>query len=165
MPWKQIAQELNDQIYFLTFTVNHWYYIFDRYNRWEIIENSLNYCIKNKGLKIYAYVFMLNHIHLIVEAPDVSGFVRDFKKYTAGEIIDNLRKNEPLVAKLFEDKDGKYSIWKKTNMPILLESESVFWQKKAYVEANPVKKSYVNDSSHWIRSSANPKSKIQCSVL
>ena len=80
MPSKQIDKDLNDQIYFLTFTVNHWYYIFDRYNRWDIIEDSLNYCIKKKGLKIYGYVFMLNHIHLIVEAPDVSGFVRDFKK-------------------------------------------------------------------------------------
>jgi len=98
MPSKTVPKELNDKMYFVTLTVRHWYYIFDRYDRWEILQSSLEFCQKNKRLKIYAYVFMLNHIHLIIESLDVSGFLRDFKKYTATELMKNLQKYEPQFA-------------------------------------------------------------------
>ena len=43
---------------------------------------QLNYCQKQKGLKLYAYVFVLNHLHIIASSPDTIAFVRDFKKFT-----------------------------------------------------------------------------------
>jgi len=101
MPSKRVSLDLNDQTYFLTFTVKRWYYLFDRHERWDILSDSLNFCIKNKSLKVYAYVFMLNHIHLLVSSPDVSGFIRDFKKYTAFRLMKNLKYTEPKVAALF----------------------------------------------------------------
>jgi putative transposase len=98
------------QFIFLTFTVKHWYYIFDSHLRFEILFDPLKYCQKNKDLKLYAWVFMINHIHLIGQNEDMSGFVRDFKKYVSKEIIANLNRTEPTVAKLFIEEDGKYSI-------------------------------------------------------
>lgn len=85
MPSKKINKEFNDSMYYLTFTVWRWYYMFDRYNRWEILADSLKYCIENKGLKLIAFVFMLNHVHLIVFSTDITGFVRDFKRFTTKE--------------------------------------------------------------------------------
>ena len=86
MPTARISSELNSGIYFLTPTIWNWYYIFDRHDRWQILADSLIYCQKNKGLKIYSYVFMLNHLHLIVGSKDVAGFVRDFKRHTSTEL-------------------------------------------------------------------------------
>ncbi|TLD42297.1 MAG: transposase [Candidatus Jettenia ecosi] len=86
MPSVRISKEYISGIYYLTFTVRNWYYLFDRHHRFEILADSLTYCQKHKGLTLYAYVFMLNHIHLIVSAPDMIAFVRDFKKFTSKEM-------------------------------------------------------------------------------
>ena len=160
MPSVRIPKEFNNGIYFLTFTVKKWYYLFDRKYRWNIIADSLKYCRQHKGLKIYGFVFMLNHIHLIVSSPDVSGFVRDFKKFTSKEFHKNISKTEPNVLKLFMGENGKYEFWEKTNMPKYLEAEKFFLQKLNYIHENPVRKTYVLKPEDWYWSSANPLCEI-----
>ncbi len=161
MPSKRIARDWNDKTYFLTFTIHNWYYIFDRYDRWDILKNSLEYCQRKKALKIYHYVFMLNHLHLIVFSHDVAGFVSDFKRFTAQKLLENIKRTEPTVLDLFKTETGTYELWKKTNMPIVLETEKVFFQKAMYIEANPVRKNYVTAPEHWVYSSANPNSPLK----
>jgi len=161
MSIKKISKDLNSSIYFLTFTVKKWYYLFDRHDRWNIISESLCYCQEHKELKLYGFVFMLNHVHLIVESPDVAGFVRDFKRHTSREIHKNIVATEQNIEKLFAGIDGTYSIWQNTNMPILLESEKVFQQKMNYILENPVRKNYVIDASHWYWSSANESCELK----
>ena len=57
--------------YFVTFTVIHWIDIFSRKNYRDIIVGSLNYCIAKKGLVVYAWAVMSNHIHLVLRVrPD-----------------------------------------------------------------------------------------------
>ncbi len=165
MPTKTIKQNLNSGTYFMTFTVLHWYYIFDRHSRWDILKESLNYCTKNKALSIYAYIFMLNHPHLIAKSHDMAGFTRDFKKYTAQELMRNLKKTEPMMADLFKTDDGRYRIWQKGNLPILLENDSAYYQKVEYIERNPVKRGYVERPEYWRYSSANPNSPVICKTL
>lgn len=160
MPSVKISKELNSQAYFLTFTVKHWYYVFDRHDRFQILCDCIKYCQKNKGLKIYAYVFMLNHIHLIVCAPDMIAFVRDFKKFTSNEIQKNIIATEPDILKLFLA-DNKFEFWQKTNMPENIESDKFFLQKANYIHNNPVRKQYVASLEHWLWSSANPESMIK----
>ncbi len=75
MPSVRISEELTSGNDYLTFTVRNWYYIFDRHNRFQILSDSLKYCQKNKGVKIYAYIFMINHLHLIASGNDMIGFV------------------------------------------------------------------------------------------
>jgi REP element-mobilizing transposase RayT len=161
MPSLKISKELNDGTYFLTFTIKKWYYIFDRHNRWEILKDALLYCQKEKQLKIYGFVFMLNHIHLIVDSPDVLGFVRDFKRHTSRELHKNILTNEPNIERLFLEEKGSFSIWQETNMPIYLESENVFQQKLNYLLQNPVRKNYVTQEEYWYWSSANSECEIK----
>ena len=85
----------------MTFTVKNWYYVLDRHNRWSIIANSLKFFQKNRELKLYGFVFMINHLHLIIFSKDTIGFVRDFKKFVAREILKNIRQTEPNMLKLF----------------------------------------------------------------
>ena len=54
--------------YFLTLQVVEWIDIFTRKMYVDIVLKSLAYCRKEKGLKLYAYVVMSNHIHMIVSA-------------------------------------------------------------------------------------------------
>ncbi|WP_245558448.1 transposase [Fulvivirga imtechensis] len=79
-------------IHFLSFAVVEWVDVFTRRAYCEIIVDRLNHCIQKKGLVVYAWVIMSNHLHLIVSAKDdnLSDVLRDFKKFTAREIIKSI---------------------------------------------------------------------------
>ncbi len=59
--------KIGDERYahFVTFTVVHWIDVFTRDEYREIILESLNYCVANKGLVVHAFCIMTNHVHLI----------------------------------------------------------------------------------------------------
>ena len=59
--------------YFVTFTVIHWIDIFSRKEYRDIIVESLNYCIAEKSLVVYAWVIMSNHVHLIITTKNDDG--------------------------------------------------------------------------------------------
>jgi len=161
MPAVRITRELKDQIYFVTFTVKNWYYLFDRHNRFKILEDSFVYCQENKGLKIFAFVFMLNHLHFIGSANDLGAVIRDLKTYLSKAFKRNIAETEPNVLKLFE-KNGKYQFWMNTNYPKLIETNQFFEQKLNYVHHNPVKKQYVHQPENWRWSSM---SKIPTKIM
>ncbi len=154
MPSVRIVKQFKDQIYFVTFTVHNWYYLFDRHNRFEIIEDSFVFCQNNKGLKIHAFVFMLNHLHFIGSAPDMIAVIRDMKTYLAKALKKNISTTEPIILKLFE-RNGMYHFWKETNFPKMIETEDFLHQKSAYIENNPVRKRYVLYPEDWCWSSAS----------
>lgn len=99
-----IPEHFNEELYFITTTVIDWIDIFTRPKYKHIIIQSLEYCQKNKGLKIYAWVLMSNHLHAIVSTDSehsVSDIFRDFKKYTSKQII----------SELMVDLDGRFKIF------------------------------------------------------
>ena len=93
------------------------------------------------------------------------GFVRDFKKFTSKEIQKNIIPTEPNVLSLFDDGNGNYEFWAKTNMPKVIKIEKYLLQKIQYIHANPVRKQYVNRPEAWVWSSANPESRIVVSPI
>ena len=113
-----------DKAYFITITSVNWVDIFTRLNHRYTITNSLKYCQKNKGLEIFAYCIMPSHIHLICSADNgktLSDIMRDFKKHTSKELINNII-NEPesrrewlldLFTKACEHlkREQKYKVW------------------------------------------------------
>ena len=154
MPSLRVSKELKDEIYFVTFTVKDWIYIFNKSGCFEILEKSFVYCQKQKGLKIYAFVFMLNHLHFIGSAQDLGDVIRDLKKYTSKEFKKYIQKYEPHLFKLFIKK-GKYQFWQKTNCPKIIETDYFFNQKMDYIHNNPVKKGYVENPEDWRWSSCS----------
>ncbi len=160
MPSSRVSTELNSGTYFLTLTIQRWYYLFDRHNRWEILADSLLYCIAHKELELNGYVFMLNHLHLIVTSPDISGFLRDFKKFTSKIFKENLKAHEPTVLTLFVNNQGQYRFWMDGNAPKKIENHYFYLQKLKYIHENPVRKRYVLRPEYWLWSSANPSSRL-----
>jgi putative transposase len=163
MPIARIHKPNNQCCYFITPTIKNWYYIFDRHNRWQILADSIIHFQTHKNLEVYSYVFMLNHLHLIVRSPDMIGFLRDFKKYTTKELIKNIRQHEPNVLELFKNEAVVYSFWKEDNQTKILETEKFGLQKLNYIHNNPVVKGYVERPEYWKWSSANPNSPIKVS--
>lgn len=165
MPSVRVRSDLNSGIYFLTLTVKNWYYLLDRHDRWEILRQSLQHCCDNKQLKIHAWVFMINHIHLLVEHEDVSGFLRDFKAFTTNQLRSSMLAHEPSILPLFEEPGGKYAIWQATNLPQKIETPHFYQQKFDYIHENPIRKNYVNKAKDWKYSSANPQALLPLTMI
>ena len=70
MPPKRINQENENLNHFLTITIIEWIDIFTKPQYFQIIIDSLKYCQKNKGLLLYEFIIMTNHIHLIARAKE-----------------------------------------------------------------------------------------------
>ncbi len=83
------------KLHFITATVVDWVDVFYRKSYKDCIIESLEYCIKNKGMILYGYVIMSNHIHLILQSENgkLSDLIRDFKKFTAKVIQKKLIAN------------------------------------------------------------------------
>jgi putative transposase len=81
--------KIQDQgaLYYVTFQIVSWIDLFTRKVYKNIIIDSLKFCQENKGLEIYAYVILSNHMHLLVisDKEMLSDTIRDFKSYTAKE--------------------------------------------------------------------------------
>lgn len=160
--------KIHDQskAYYLTFTVVQWVDVFSRKTYTDIVIDSLRYCQKNKGLVIYAYVIMSNHLHLLAssENENLSQTIADFKKFTSKVIIKEIqesnesRKDWMLNLFSFETKKhnrNKYfQFWKHESHPIQIYSNKFIKQKVEYIHDNPVKAGIVEKPEDYMYSSA-----------
>ena len=76
---------------YLTFNTVDWVDVFNRPVYKEVIADALNQFIKEKGLIVYSWCLMTNHLHLVADCKPnttLALFERDFKKYTTNEILE-----------------------------------------------------------------------------
>ena len=147
--------------HFLTCTVLNWMPLFTRPQTVDIILDALRHRQEQNEWKIYGYVILENHIHMIVQAENLSVELPRFKSYTARKLIDHLQEchAEHLLQQLaFFRKEHKtdrdYQLWEEGSHPQMIENEQVMRQKLEYIHQNPVKRGYVDAPIHWRHSSA-----------
>jgi len=159
----------SNSIYFLTITVVDWVDIFTREDYRQIIIDSLKYCQKEKGLEIYSWCLMSNHLHMIASGKEnglftLSDILRDFKKFTSKAIIQKIneitesRCNWLLDRFEFAGRYNKkiefYKFWQDGNEPKEVYSAEFLHQKLDYIHNNPVRAGWVNKPQHYKYSSA-----------
>ena len=93
--------------------------------------SSLRFLVNDKRVKIFAFVIMENHIHLIWQVMpdnDPEAVQRDFLKYSARRIKKDLQKNHPAVLPHFkmDAKDREYQFWERNALSVELRNHSVF---------------------------------------
>ncbi|WP_374459319.1 transposase [Chryseobacterium taeanense] len=153
--------------YFISFATVFWIDVFTRNEYFDIITDSLDYCRKNKGMIIFGYCIMPNHIHLIFRSRDgkPSELIRDFKGFTSKKMLNaikgNLRESRrEWMLWMFKKAGSKrsnvteYQFWQQDNHPIEIWSLKVFEQKLNYTHNNPVKAGFVMEPWEWKYSSA-----------
>ena len=149
-----------DLPHFMTITVLHWIPVFTRPDTVMILIDSLCH-LQQKGLKIYAYVILENHIHLIAHSARLDRDIARFKSYTAKRMINYLAQhkiNSILEQLAFYKKahkdDRAYQFWQEGVHPQLIQGEEMMCQKVEYIHYNPVRRGYVDKPEHWRYSSA-----------
>jgi len=155
------------EICFITTTVTAWTDVFTRQSFRMIVVDALNYCILHKGLTVYAWCIMSNHVHLIASATPaicLNDIVRDFKKFTSNQIVAAI-KREPESRKEWligiYKYAGKYhrkkiihKFWKDGFDCFELFSNHVIDQKVNYIHDNPVRAGMVDAAEDYVFSSA-----------
>ena len=82
-----------DEPYFVTFTITGWIKVLADDSYKMILIESIRYCQMHKGLQVYGYCIMPNHVHMIIQAigeDSVSDILRDLKTFTAKAIVKKL---------------------------------------------------------------------------
>ncbi len=150
-----------DQAYFLTSTVVEWLPIFSDPQIAEILFESLRFLQRERSLIKYAYMILENHLHMVASSEDMGKTMKEFKSYTAAEIVDYLEKHGSVDmlkmlqrAKLPYKTESKHQVWQEGSHPEQITSEEMLRQKIEYIHNNPVKRGYVDEPIHWRYSSA-----------
>ncbi len=153
-------------LHYLTLQIVQWADIFTRKKYRDIIIDSLLYCQQNKGLEIYAYVIMSNHMHLLAKSAqdDLSGVIRDFKRHTSTKMLEAIQNNDEsrkewllLIFKYAakgHKRNENYQVWTHENHAEEIFSNSFIEQKIEYIHNNPVRAGLVAKPEDYLYSSA-----------
>ncbi|MCF8370398.1 MAG: transposase [Bacteroidales bacterium] len=147
--------------YFVSFAVQGWVDVFTRNEYKDILVDNLAYCQQHKGLEIFAWCIMTNHLHLIIQAEIgnlLQDILRDYKKFTSKALKKAIEENDresrkEWLMKQFETPDG-FRFWRADNKPIELWSNAVINQKLNYIHQNPVEEGLVYRAEDYVYSSA-----------
>ena len=133
--------------------------VFTRKTYSYIIIECLKYCQANKGLEIYSWVIMSNHIHLIVKSKEgkLSDIIRDFKKHPAKKIIEAIESNKKESGQKWLlwllKKDGNIWFWEEGYHREEVFTKDFFDSKANYIHLNPVRAGIIEKEEEYLLSS------------
>ncbi len=154
--------EVQDHLYFITWIVVGKIKFFTDPRYCDIIIENFKFYRDYKELKIFFYVIMDHHLHMIASHPtDIEIIIQNIKGYTAKEIILLLKedkKNDILdslkMLKKSYKRNSTYQFWQEGSYPKLICSTNMLRQKIDYIHFNPVKRGFVTEPEDWYYSSA-----------
>jgi len=99
-------------------------------------------------IKVYGYVVMPNHIHLIWEQLKMNGKElpkNSFEKLTAKNLLNNMQNNNDAALKnyLIDATDSAYNIRQRNPLAVQLFTADTAAQKLDYIHLNPLQ-------PHWL---------------
>lgn len=155
-------------VYFVSFAVVEWIDALTRSEYKDIVLESLRYCQQEKGMEVFVWCIMTNHMHLVfrsIKGQKPELLLGDFKRFTSNSIVKAIEENPRESRKewLLEQfrKAGakssnvnKYQFWQHNNKPIELWSNKVIDEKINYIHNNPVEEGLVFHPEDYMYSSA-----------
>jgi REP element-mobilizing transposase RayT len=158
----------SESAYFVSFAVVEWIDVFTRNEYKDIVLKSLSFGQQNKGMEIFAWCIMTNHVHLVfrsVGEHKPEDLLGDLKRFTSREIIkaiiDNPKESRKdwLLEQFKKAADqtsnvNKFQFWRHDNKPIELWSNKVIAEKINYIHNNPVAEGLIYRPEDYDYSSA-----------
>jgi REP element-mobilizing transposase RayT len=150
----------DSQALFLTVVTKNRLTVFRKDELKEVVCRALDEARRSAGFLLFAYVIMLDHLHLLTNRPSsTSDVLRVVKSLTARRVIDYLKARQFLgsLAKLEHqerEKGYKYSLWQSEKNVLSIFSEQKFMEKVNYIHQNPVQAGLVERAVDYRWSSA-----------
>lgn len=130
--------------YFYTASILGWKPLLQPDHYKDVIIQSLQCLVTNQFLKVYSFVIMPDHIHVIWELLQMNGKEMphaSFMKYTGHRFLKKLKAENEILLNDFRvniKKHRDHQFWQRNALPIELYTEKVFFQKMNYIHRNPV---------------------------
>ena len=152
----------------MSFAVTDWIDAFSRREYRDIVLESLRFCQNEKGMQIYAWCIVTNHVHLVfssLESQKPELVLGDLKRFTSRKIVEAIKVHPQESRKdwmlerfnLAAEKSSNvkhHQFWRHDNKPIELWSNAVIDEKIDYIHQNPVEAGFVDEPHHYLYSSA-----------
>jgi len=138
--------ELNE-VHFWTITIREWIHLLKNDEYKMTIIGSLQWLCLKELIRIYGYVIMPNHMHLLWEQLKMNGkeFPKNsFEKFTAHKFQKKLEKEDPFMLQKFKvsTSDRKYNFWLRDPLATRVFTREMASQKLTYMHNNPLQE-------HW----------------
>ncbi len=149
---KRKRYETQGEVRFLTFSCDRHAPLLREQWAKDICVDHLALCRDRLGFRVYAFVFMPDHVHLLiqpdVEVATVRRILSAFKTRTATKILERLREDSVVAPRLWEPGGG---------YDRNIHSDKEFHEKLDYIESNPVRKGLVSKIEDYAWSSAGSR--------
>lgn len=149
-----------DYPYFLTSTIVDGLPLFANPEIAQIVLEGLLFLQESRDVDLFGYVIMENHIHFVAKGDNLSEKLKNFKSFSARQIINFLEfgnfhrlLKQLQRAKLKHKTQSKYQVWQEGLHPKQITTSDMMVQKIEYIHNNPVKRGYVDLPEHWRYSS------------
>ena len=131
---------------------------------------SIKYLQKSNYYKLYGWVVLLDHVHLLLEIiskKNISQVMHDLKSYTANQISKNITKSRGAEASATREINNNidpvaqaslpeqkiFKIWQTSFYDHIIRDERDFYTHLNYIHYNPIKLGYVKRMSEYKYSS------------
>lgn len=135
---------LDDKIYFITSSTLNKIHFFDTDDKKEIVKTRLRTSVKKYPVKLYAWVVLSNHYHLLLQLK---------KGETLSGLISLINGGSSFELNAAECKKGRRIWWNYWDNCI--RDRKTFYTRFNYIHHNPVKHEYAIQSEEYQFSSYN----------
>ncbi len=155
MPWGLKRYQNTGQSHFVTFCCYHRRPLFATDASRLVFENALERVRRNFCLRVYAYVVMPEHIHLLVSEPEraaplkpTAGLSGPPEPSTLADALKSLKQG--VSRRLIGDAEH---FWQKRYYDFNVRDHQQFVEKLHYIHCNPVKRALCERPEDWAWSS------------
>ena len=135
-----------NKTYFITFTILGWKRVFISDKYFLLVFKWFDYMRQHYNNKIYGYVIMPNHIHVLIKitdlSPKISTLIFNAKRFLAYEIPKFLAEDKKVnLINFFKKNKDKEKAIHKVFTPrydsLIIQSKKFFLEKLNYIHNNP----------------------------
>lgn len=146
--------EIEGHARFLTFSCNQRLPLFNNDAIKDRFVDHLSHVRGECGVKLYAWVVMPEHVHLLVRPthPDctIQSFLMRLKRPFAKRVIERWRLLEAPILERLVDAQGRTRFWLKGGgYDRTIRSVDEYHEKLGYIEENPARRGLVGRKDDW----------------
>ena len=135
-----------ERVYFWTDTIKDWKVLLKDDTYKHIIINCFRELVDRRKIKVYGFVIMPNHIHVLWEMLNINGKempYASFNKFTSHQFLSHLRKNPSAIIPYQEISiERNHRFWQRDPLAIYLDSKEKAEQKLDYIHLNPLQEKW-----------------------
>lgn len=136
---------INEHFFFVTTTVVNFNKVFVKDFYCDLLVKNIKHYQKRYEYEILAYVIMPSHFHWIVKVDSskgtISDIMRDIKKYSARDIMEQVEINDSPLLKSFQKSihdSQQRQFWMHRFDDEVIRDSKMLWTKIRYIHNNPV---------------------------